>query len=177
MAWEERAKEPIGADDVILKITHAEGFEIERITNKTPEEVQEIMGALTKLEEKDRKNIHDCLESYGADYIPIIVDGGRNSGMPQFNDFEIDLNKRGSNDEPPFPGTAGGGIINRLEYAKTAFSDDERNLIVNYAYKLNDMEKTRELAEHIYYEETEGNQEQPLRSLMHRQRLMHFPTL
>ena len=37
MAWEERAKEPIGADDVILKITHAEGFEIERITNKTPE--------------------------------------------------------------------------------------------------------------------------------------------
>ena len=50
------------------------------------------------------------------------------------------------------------GIINRLEFAKTAFSDDERNLIVNYAFKLNDMEKTRELAEHIYYEETEGNQ-------------------
>ena len=159
MAWEERAKEPIGADDVILKITHAEGFEIERITNKTPEEVQEIMGALTKLEEKDRKNIHDCLESYGADYIPIIVDGGRNSGMPQFNDFEIDLNKK----EVVMmnhlsPAQQAEGIINRLEYAKTAFSDDERNLIVNYAYKLNDMEKTRELAEHIYYEETEGNQ-------------------
>lgn len=146
MAWEERAKEPIGADDVILKITHAEGFEIERITNKTPEEVQEIMGALTKLEEKDRKNIHDCLESYGADYIPIIVDGGRNSGMPQFNDFEIDLNKK----EVVMmnhlsPAQQAEGIINRLEYAKTAFSDDERNLIVNYAYKLNDMEKTREL--------------------------------
>ena len=29
---------------------------------------------------------------------------------------------------------------------------------MNYAYKLNDMEKTRELAEHIYYEEAEGNQ-------------------
>ena len=144
---------------MILKITHAEGFEIERITNKTPEEVQEIMGALTKLEEKDRKNIHDCLESYGADYIPIIVDGGRNSGMPQFNDFEIDLNKK----EVVMmnhlsPAQQAEGIINRLEYAKTAFSDDERNLIVNYAYKLNDMEKTRELAEHIYYEETEGNQ-------------------
>lgn len=117
------------------------------------------MGALTKLEEKDRKNIHDCLESYGADYIPIIVDGGRNSGMPQFNDFEIDLNKK----EVVMmnhlsPAQQAEGIINRLEYAKTAFSDDERNLIVNYAYKLNDMEKTRELAEHIYYEETEGNQ-------------------
>ncbi len=46
MELNERAKEPIGADDVILKITHADGFEVERITNKTPEEVQEIMAAL-----------------------------------------------------------------------------------------------------------------------------------
>ena len=159
MEWNERAKEPIGADDVILKITHSDGFEVERITNKTPEEVQEIMGALTKLEAMDRKNIHDCLESYGVDYIPIIVSGGRNSGMPQFNDFEIDLNKK----EVVMMGhlspvKQAEGIINRLEFAKTAFSDDERSLIVNYAFKLGDMEKTRELAEHIYYEETEGSQ-------------------
>ncbi len=157
--WNERAKEPVGADDVILKITHSNGFEVERITNKTPEEVREIMGALTKLEVKDRKNIHDCLESCGADYIPIIVDGGRNSSMPQFNDFEIDLDKK----EVVMishlsPVKQAEGIINRLEFAKTAFSDDERNLIVDYAFKLNDMEKTRELAEHIYYEETEGSQ-------------------
>ncbi|MEY8519287.1 DUF3849 domain-containing protein [Lachnospiraceae bacterium 29-84] len=157
--WNERAKEPVGADDVILKITHSHGFEVERITNKTPEEVREIMGALTKLEVKDRKNIHDCLESCGADYIPIIVDGGRNSSMPQFNDFEIDLDKK----EVVMisrlsPVKQAEGIINRLEFAKTAFSDDERNLIVDYAFKLNDMEKTRELAEHIYYEETEGSQ-------------------
>ena len=157
--WNERAKEPVGADDVILKITHSDGFEVERITNKTPEEVREIMGALTKLEVKGRKNIHDCLESCGADYIPIIVDGGRNSSMPQFNDFEIDLDKK----EVVMishlsPVKQAEGIINRLEFAKTAFSDDERNLIVNYAFKLNDMEKTRELAEHIYYEETEGSQ-------------------
>ena len=39
MELNERAKEPIGADDVILKITHSHGFEVERITNKTPEEV------------------------------------------------------------------------------------------------------------------------------------------
>ena len=159
MEWNERAKEPVGADDVILKVTHSDGFEVERITNKTPEEVQEIMGALTKLENKDRKNIHDCLESYGADYIPIIVDGGRNSGMPQFNDFEIDLNKKEVVMMSHLsPAQQAEGIINRLEFAKTAFSDDERNLIVNYACKLNDMEKTRELAEHIYYEEVEGNQ-------------------
>ena len=157
--WNERAKEPVGADDVILKITHSDGFEVERITNKTPEEVREIMGALTKLEVKGRKNIHDCLESCGADYIPIIVDGGRNSGMPQFNDFEIDLDKKDVVMMGHLsPVKQAEGIINRLEFAKTAFSDDERNLIVNYAFKLNDMEKTRELAEHIYYEETEGSQ-------------------
>ena len=158
-AMDERAGEPIGADDVILKITHADGFEVERITNKTPEEVQEIMATLARLDNQDRKNIRDCLESCGADYIPIIVSGGRNSMMPQFNDFEIDLNKKDIVMMSHLsPAEQAEGIINRLEFAKTAFSDDERNLIVNYAYKLNDMEKTRELAEHIYYEETEGNQ-------------------
>lgn len=158
-ALDERAKEPIGAEDVILKITYAEGFEIERITNKTSEEVQEIMAALTKLEDKNVDSIHACLQSYGADYIPIIVSGGRNAGTPQFHDFEIDLNKREVRMmHHQSPAKQAENLINRLEYGKTAFSDEERNLIVNYAYKLNDMEKTRELAEYIYYEEAEGNQ-------------------
>ena len=79
--------------------------------------------------------------------------------MPQFNDFEIDLVKKEITMMRHLsPTKQAEGIINRLEFAKTAFSDDERNLIVNYAFKLNDMEKTRELAEHIYYEETEGSQ-------------------
>ena len=159
MEWNGRAKEPIGADDVILKITHSNGFEVERITNKTPEEVQEIMGALAKLEDKGRKSIHRCLENYEAEYIPIIVGNGRNSTKPQFNDFEIDLDKKEVVMMSHLsPAQQAEGIINRLEFARTAFSDEERNLIVNYAFKLNDMEKTRELAEHIYYEETEGNQ-------------------
>lgn len=69
------------------------------------------------------------------------------------------------------------GIINRLEYAKTAFSDDERNLIVNYAYKLNDMERQGSLRNISIMRKRKAIREQPLRSLMHRQRLMHFPTL
>lgn len=48
------------------------------------------MAALKKLEDKDTKNIRDCLNSFGADYILISASGGRNSVMPQFNDFEID---------------------------------------------------------------------------------------
>ncbi len=159
MELDERAKEPIGADDVILKIAHAGSFEVERITNKMPEEVQEVIAALTKLEDKSTQNIHDCLKSYGADYIPIIVGGGRNSMMLQFNDFEIDLDKKEVTMMSHLsPAKQAEFIINRLEFAKTTFSDDERNLIVNYAFKLNDMEKTRGLAEHIYYEETEGSQ-------------------
>lgn len=50
------------------------------------------------------------------------------------------------------------GQLHLLESEKSVFSRAERNLIVNYAYKLGDMEKTRELAEHIFYEEKYGNQ-------------------
>ena len=43
-------------------------------------------------------------------------------------------------------------LINHLEAEKTIFTSDERNLIVNYAYKLDDMDKTRELAEKLAYQ-------------------------
>ena len=39
-----------------------------------------------------------------------------------------------------------------MEAEKTIFTSDERNLIVNYAYKLDDMNKTRELAEKLAYQ-------------------------
>ena len=39
-----------------------------------------------------------------------------------------------------------------MEAEKTIFTSDERNLIVNYAYKLDDMDKTRELAEKLAYQ-------------------------
>lgn len=45
MELDERAKEPIGADGVILKITHAGSFEVEHITNKTLEEVWDFRRA------------------------------------------------------------------------------------------------------------------------------------
>ena len=50
-------------------------------------------------------------------------------------------------------------LTDKLEHGQPAFSDEERNLIVNYAFKLGDMEKTRKLAEHIYAQETEDNQD------------------
>lgn len=145
-----RAKEPIGADDVILKITHADGFEVERITNKTPEEVQEIMAALAKLEEKGIKSVHRCLENYDADYIPIIVSGGRNDGYPQFNDFEIDLNKKEVSMKHHLSAMQQAEqLISRMEFSGTVFDMEEKNLIMNHAYKLDNMEKTVSLARSI----------------------------
>lgn len=42
-------------------------------------------------------------------------------------------------------------LIGELEKEKTIFTDAERNLIVNYMYKFDDMDKTRELAEKLAY--------------------------
>ena len=39
--------------------------------------------------------------------------------------------------------------INRLEQERTIFSNDQRNLIVNFAYKLDDREATEKLAENL----------------------------
>ena len=150
MALNEKAREPIGADDVILKITYADGFEVERITNKTPEEVQEIMAALAKLEEKGIKSIHRCLENYDADYIPIIVSGGRNDGYQQFNDFEIDLNKKEVFMKHHLsPMQQAEQLISRMEFPGTVFDMEEKNLIMNHAYKLDNMEATTFLARSI----------------------------
>ena len=80
------------------------------------------MAALTKLEDKNIQNIRDCLKSCEADYIPIIVGGGRNSMMPQFNDFEIDLDKKEVTMMSHLsPAKQAEFIINRLEFAKTTF--------------------------------------------------------
>ena len=150
MALNEKAREPIGADDVILKITHADGFEVERITNKTPEEVQEIMAALAKLEEKGIKSVRRCLENYDTDYIPIIVSGGRNDGYPQFNDFEIDLNKKEVSMKHHLSSMQQAEqLINRMEFSGTVFDMEEKNLIMNHAYKLDNMDATASLARSI----------------------------
>ena len=39
--------------------------------------------------------------------------------------------------------------INRLEQERTIFSNDQRNLIVNFAFKLDDREATEQLAENL----------------------------
>lgn len=50
-------------------------------------------------------------------------------------------------------------LIDQLEAEKTIFTSNERNLIMNYAYKLDDMDKTRELAEKLAYREQYAQQD------------------
>ena len=79
--------------------------------------------------------------------------------MPDFWDYEYDFDAGLTDAEKLSVIQQAEHIINRLEHGQPAFSDDERNLIVNYAYKLSNVEKTRELAEHIYAQKVDGNQD------------------
>ena len=159
---EKRIKEPIRADEVIVKMVYEGGemFEIARISNKTPEEVRNIMEEmLARVDDEWDSDVEQFLKDYGVDYLPIIVKNNSDILPPVFYDLEVNLETEEVTESSQLSAMEqAGGIIHRLEYDKTAFSSDERDLIVNYAFKLNDMEKTRELAEHIYYEEAEGNQ-------------------
>ena len=51
------------------------------------------------------------------------------------------------------------GIGPTTAYTKEIFSEDERVLIEEYALQFRDMNRSRELAEHICYQEEYGNQD------------------
>lgn len=53
--------------------------------------------------------------------------------------------------------------INRLEQERTIFNNDQRNLIVNFAYKLDDRDATEKLAENLSESILNGNRETVLK--------------
>lgn len=53
--------------------------------------------------------------------------------------------------------------INRLEQERTIFSNDQRNLIVNFAYKLDDRDAMEKLAENLAESILDGNREAVLK--------------
>lgn len=55
--------------------------------------------------------------------------------------------------------------INRLEQERTIFSNDQRNLIVNFAYKLDNREATEKLTESLAESILDGNREEVLKLL------------
>ena len=155
MEMDRKASEPVKDSDVVLKIMYGEndGYEIDKITNMTREQAVDLAYKLAALDGNEWDgNIQDFMEENGAEYVPIIVKDGRNSGMPEFFDIAVDLKAEEVTLEEELSGMEyAASIIHRLEHGKGVFSPDERNLIVNYGYKLDDYEKTKELADMLAY--------------------------
>lgn len=155
MEMDRKANEPVKDSDVVLKIMYGEndGYEIDKITNMTREQAVDLAYKLAALDGNEWDgNIQDFMEENGAEYVPIIVKDGRNSGMPEFFDIVVDLKAEEVTLEEELSGMEyAASIIHRLEHGKGMFSPDERNLIVNYGYKLDDYEKTKELADTLAY--------------------------
>ncbi len=152
---DKKAIEPIKDSDVVLKIMYQDSaeYEIDRITNMTQDQVLDLAYKLAAMGENSWDgNIQDFLEENGAEYVPIIVSSGRNKGLPEFFDIAVDLKEGVAFLEKDLSGMEyAASIVHRLEHGRTVFTPDERNLIVNYGYKLDNYEKTKELAETLAY--------------------------
>ena len=152
---DKKAIEPIKDSDVVLKIMYQDNaeYEIDRITNMTQEQVLDLAYKLAAMDENSWDgNIQDFLEENGAEYVPIIVSSGRNKGLPEFFDIAVDLKEGAAFLEKDLSGMEyAASIVHRLEHGRAVFTPDERNLIVNYGYKLDNYEKTKELAETLAY--------------------------
>ena len=159
----DKAMEPINADDVVVKFASAfeSEWEVLKITNMSREDVGKILKDMASLYENEWDgNYLSYMEKQGAKITLLASSSkGLNGNMPDFWDYEYDFDAGLTDVEELSAMQQAEHIINRLEHGQPVFSDDERNLIVNYAYKLGNVEKTRELAEHIYAQEVDGNQD------------------
>lgn len=159
----DKAMEPINADDVVIKFASAfeSEWEVLKITNMSRDNVGKTLKDMAALDEKEWDgNYLEYMEKRGAEITLLASSSkGLNGNLPDFWDYEYDFDEGLTDVEELSAMQQAEYIINRLEHGQSAFSDDERNLIVNYAYKLWNIEKTRELAEHIYAQEVDGNQD------------------
>lgn len=159
----DKAMEPINADDVVVKFASAfeSEWEVLKITNMSREDVGKILKDMASLYENEWDgNYLSYMEKQGAKITLLASSSkGLNGNMPDFWDYEYDFDAGLTDVEELSVMQHAEHIINRLEHGQPAFSEAERNLIVNYAYKLGNIEKTRELAEHIYAQEVDGNQD------------------
>ena len=159
----DKAMEPINADDVVVKFASIfeSEWEVLKITNMLRDDVGKMLKDMASLDEKEWDgNYLSYMEKQGAE-ITLLASSAKelNGNMTDFWDYKYDFDAGLTDAEELSVMQQAEHIINRLEHGQPAFSDDERNLIVNYAYKLSNVEKTRELAEHIYAQEVDGNQD------------------
>ena len=155
-----RAIEKEQSKECILLIQNEDLTEFS-LVNVRGMDTQELVAALTNMSEDDKLSIQAYLESKGA-WTTVLG----NEKSREFEEYHLDVRYNFDTDEITdvkakmteqidsnlsVMGQAE-KLINQLEAEKTIFTSDERNLIVNYAYKLDDMNKTRELAEKLAYQ-------------------------
>ncbi len=150
----DKAMEPVAAGDVVVKFSGSMGseWEISKITNMSPDEVKKLLYDMALFNENEWDGDYNAyLKAHGAEMTLISSSAGLNEHAPQFFDFVYDADTGVSASTELSAIQQAENLINRMEHGATVFTDDERNLIVNYNYKLDDMEKTRELAEKLAY--------------------------
>ncbi|MXP75399.1 DUF4316 domain-containing protein [Lachnospiraceae bacterium WCA-9-b2] len=151
---EERKKAniPVEYGDVIVRISTPDSGEYEtiKITNMQSE-VANVLYAILFLQENEwNGNVLDYLQEKGFEFVPIMRSGGLNDGYPQFYDFDVDMSELEVHTASELPATVQAEqLINRMEFHRSVYDTDERNLIMNHAYKLDDMYKTTSLAHSI----------------------------
>ena len=158
----DRSLEPIVETDVIVRTQGSMGsdYEIDRITNMSFTQVRGILQDMALLDKETWDgNVQAYLEQRGAEFIPIKASDGLNEEYPSFFDLQYDFDSHDVTEISELSMMKQAeNLINRLEFGKTIFSPDERDLIVNYAYKMGDMDKTKELAYYLAdYEENSPN--------------------
>ena len=145
----EKANVPVEYGDVIVRISMPENGEYEtiKITNMQSEVQNALYDMLFPEEDVRQGSVTDYLKEKGFAFVPIMRSGGLNDGYPQFYDFDVDVAKKEIHTASELPATVQAEqLINRMEFHRTVYDSDERNLIMNHAYKLDDMYATTSLA-------------------------------
>ena len=145
-----------------ILLIHNENFTEYSLVSVRGMDREELMSAFSSMSEEDKLNIPSYLESKGAWTTEL-----GNEQTEEVEEYHLDVRYNMDTDELidvkarmeqsidtnlSVMGQAE-QLINQLEAEKTIFTADERNLIVNYAYKLDNMDKTRELAEKLAFME------------------------
>ena len=145
----EKANIPIEYGDVVVRFSIPDSVEYEtiKITNMQSEVQNTLYDILMREVDGQEGNALDYLREKGFEFVPIMRSGGLNDGYPQFYDFDVDMSEWEVHTASELPATVQAEqLINRMEFHRSVYDSDERNLIMNHAYKLDDMYKTTSLA-------------------------------
>ena len=145
----ERANKPIEYADVVVRIAMPENGEYEtiKITNMQSEVENALYDMLPGEGNEWGGSVTDYLKEKGFECVTIMKSGGVNDGYPQFYDFEVDMGRKEIHAASELPiMQQAEQLINLMEFHRSVYGTDERNLIMNHAFKLDDMGKTTSLA-------------------------------